>query len=396
MLRFEVLPLEDIKIDSLMIAIINYLYAQQIGDKFIIRIKDIDKDRNIIGKDGETLMILEKFALLHSAVFYQSQNLHIYQILAIRLLQEDKAFLCICNNLKEDNKICNGDCINKKFDINSLKKDKISFVIRIKGVNSNNFIILKEDDSPTQDFASACDDILNGIDFIIDTKKYLTNILKQEYIKTQLGYKNKRKYIYLPQILNGDITVKWLLEEGFLPDAIINYLLLLLIDNQIQKEIFTMPKVMEWFQLENISKEVIKFDIEKLKFLNREHLKLMDNRKLSSLFGFDDNDIGELAKLYLQEVSTINELKIKIEAIFAPKNFDGEWGREMKIIQKIILNAPMIYTFKEFQEYIIAESGLNGKELSIPLNLLITSVKNGIALDAIYPLIKSYIMEVVL
>lgn len=382
MLRYATSPTRDMNIADLREAIINYLYAQKIGDNFIVRIEDIDKKRNIGGKDEEILMILEKFALPHSQLFHQSQNLHIHQTLAIRLLQEDKAFISTTN-----------ESLDKNLDINRLKEDKIAFSIRIKAPNGDNFIILQDDKTPTQNFASACDDMLSGVDFIICREENLANTLKQEYIKTQLGYIDNTKYIYLPTILNSTNSIKSLLEDGFLPDAIINYLIL--IGNETPKEIFTMPEAIEWFEVENISTTSVEFDIEKLKFINREHLKLIDNKKLSSLFGFDDNDIGELAKLYLQEVSTINELKIKIEAIFAPKDFDSKWGEEMKIIKNTIFNAPMIDSFEEFEKYIMVESGLEGEKLSKPLNLIMTSVQSEVALDAIYPLIKSYITEVV-
>ena len=382
MLRYATSPTRDMNIADLREAIINYLYAQKIGDNFIVRIEDIDKKRNIGGKDEEILMILEKFALPHSQLFHQSQNLHIHQTLAIRLLQEDKAFISTTN-----------ESLDKNLDINRLKEDKIAFSIRIKAPNGDNFIILQDDKTPTQNFASACDDMLSGVDFIICREENLANTLKQEYIKTQLGYIDNTKYIYLPTILNSTNSIKSLLEDGFLPDAIINYLIL--IGNETPKEIFTMPEAIEWFEVENISTTSVEFDIEKLKFINREHLKLIDNKKLSSLFGFDDNDIGELAKLYLQEVSTINELKIKIEAIFAPKDFDSKWGEEMKIIKNTVFNAPMIDSFEEFEKYIMVESGLEGEKLSEPLNLIMTSVQSEVALDAIYPLIKSYITEVV-
>ncbi|SHO80313.1 Glutamyl-tRNA(Gln) synthetase [hydrothermal vent metagenome] len=384
MLRFALSPIRDIYIDDLRVAIFNYLYSQKIADNFILRIEDIDKKRDIIGKDEEILMILEKFALPHSQLYYQSENLHIHQTLAIRLLQEQKAFISTC--------LLNESSLDEKLDIDKLKNDGVPFVIRIKEPNGDNFIILKEDNTPTQIFATACDDMLTGVDFIIRKDEYINDTPKQEYIKSQLGYDNETKYIDLPAILNP-ISVKSLLEDGFLPDAIINYLIL--IGNRVPKEIFTMPEAIEWFELENISKEAIDFDIEKLKFLNREHLRLMDSAKLSSLFGFDDVDIGNLAKLYLQEVTTINELKIKIEEIFSPKDCSGEFGKEMKIIQEIIINAPMINSFEEFEKYIIAESGLKGEKLLNSLQLLITSSLNSPKLVDIYPLIKSYITEVV-
>ncbi len=164
--------------------------------------------------------------------------------------------------------------------------------------------------------------------------------------------------------------------------------------NKAPTEIFTMPEALEWFKLENISKSAAKFDIDKLRFLNRKHLGLIDEKRLSSLFGFADEDIGKLAKLYLEEASTVNELESKIKHIFAPKNFDGEWGEQMRIMEKLIADAPMIDSFDEFKSYMMKESGLKDKDFSKPLRVLLTGAEHGPELSDIYPLIKPYLLEV--
>jgi len=187
-------------------------------------------------------------------------------------------------------------------------------------------------------------------------------------------------------------SVIWLLEQGFLPDAIINYLLLL--GNKTPVEVFTLPEAIEWFDLKNISKAPAKFDIDKLRFLNREHIKRMDSKELSKIFGFADSDIGELAKVYLEESSTIFEIEDKIKNILAPKKCSESWAEEMKTLSKTILKAPMIDDFNEFKNYLIKESGLKGKKLFKPLRLLLTGQESGPELSSIYPFIKPYLLEV--
>lgn len=214
-------------------------------------------------------------------------------------------------------------------------------------------------------------------------------------IKSALGYEEETQYIHLPTILNsdGDNSVKWLFEQGFIPNAILNYLILLG-NSKAPKEIFTLPEAIEWFDLERISKSATKFDIDKLRFINREHFKMMDDRELSTLFGFADADIGKLAKVYLQEASTINELESKIRPIFTPKNFEGKWGEQMRIMEKLIFEAPAFESFDAFKKYIIKESGLRDENLLKPLQILLTGAENGPELSEIYPYIKSYILEV--
>ena len=434
MLRFAPSPTGDMHIGNLRVAILNYLVSQQRNEPFIIRIEDIDKARNIEGKDTEIMQILEKFALKHESVFHQSEHLHMHQTLAIRLLEESKAFVCTCTSeqLEKDreeaknNKVIyhySGRCYDvDKAEHAKLKESGTPFVIRIKKpehdiVNhdlmkgdtvstpdeEDSFVILRADGTPTYNFACACDDMLSGVNFIIRGEDHLSDTPKQKHIKTQLGYEEETTYAHLPVILNTEgkkmseqddaFFVKWLFEEGFIPDAILNYLLLLG-NSKAPKEIFTLPEAIEWFNIEKISKSAAKFDIDKLRFINRKHLEMMDDRKLSTLFGFADADIGKLAKLYLEEASTIKELESKIRPIFTPKDFDGEWGEEMRIIAKLIWELPMINSFEEFQSTIMKKSGLEGENFFQPLRVLLTGAEHGPELNDVYPLIKPYLLEV--
>jgi len=417
MLRFAPSPTGDMHIDNLRVAIINYLISQQKNEPFIIRIEDSDKEKNIEGKDTEIMQILEKFALKYESVSHQSEHLHMHQTLAIKLLKEKKAFLCICtpeeiNADKEASK--KNRCIDTPYNIDALKKEKTPFVIRIHQPDApiinhdfikgdiktspnevDSFTILRADSTPTHNFACACDDMLSSVNFIIRREEYLLDTPKQKHIKRQLGYEEKTTYAHLPTILNNDnsLSIQWLFEEGFVPDAIINYLILLG-NTKVPNEIFTLPEAIEWFNLENISKSAVTFDINKLRFVNREHLKMMEDKQLSSLFGFADADIGKLAKLYLEEVSTINELKSKIKPIFQAKDFSGKSGEQMRVMENIIKDAPMINSFNEFESYIMEKSALKGENFLKPLRLLLTGAEHGPDLSDIYTYIKPYILEV--
>ena len=130
MLRFAPSPVADMDIGDLRVAIVNYIVAKQRNESFIVRIEDMDKERNITGKDTEFMEILEKFALTHDRVSHQSEHLHMHQTLAIRLLEEKKAFVCTC---QESTKPYSGHCRNlETLEIKKLKEEKIPFVIRIK------------------------------------------------------------------------------------------------------------------------------------------------------------------------------------------------------------------------------------------------------------------------
>jgi len=416
MLRFAPSPTGDMHIDTLRVAIINFLVAQQKQTSFLVRIEDAgtkESQENIEGKDTEIMQILEKFALSHESVFHQSEHLRIHQTLAVKLLEENKAFVCTCSpELLEADNACLGYCENKdKKEHAKLKESATPFVLRLKKPEASiefhdllqgyistytdevdAFIILRADGTPTANFATACDDMLSGVTMVIRDEEHLSNTAKQIHILNLLSYDIQISYAHLAT-LTGTYSVKWMFEQGYLPDAIINYLLLLG-NNSAPKEIFTLPEAIAWFKLENLSKSTSKFDMDRLRFINREHLRRMDDKQLSTLFGFADADVGKLAKLYLQEASTINELALKIRPIFAPKVFEDEWKEEMEIMQNIIFNAPMIDDFNAFKNYIMLKSGLKEENFFKALRLLLTGAEHGPELSDIYPLIKAYLLEV--
>ena len=434
MLRFAPSPTGDMHIENLRVAIFNYIVAKQKDVNFIVRIEDTDKERVIIGKDTEIMDILEKFALPHDSVSHQSENLHIHQTLAIRLLEEKKAFVCTCTPEELDadreeakqNKVAytySGRCSYMGAEeLKRLKEEKTPFVVRIKTPDApiinhdlfkgdiqtapnevDSFVILNADGTPTHNFACACADMISGISLVIRSEEHLSNTPKQTHIKTLLGYEQETDYAHLPILLNTEgekmdmndetSSVKWLFEQGFIPDAIANYLILL--GNTTPTEIFTMPEALEWFDLSKLSKSPVKFDIDKLRFINREHLKRMDDKRLSTLFGFADEDIGKLAKLYLEEeASTISELEGKIKPIFLPKDFNGEFGEEMRALAENIQEMPMIDDFDDFTVHLAHMTGLKGENFFTPLRILLTGASDGPELSEIYTLIKPYLLEV--
>ncbi|NOR55357.1 MAG: glutamate--tRNA ligase, partial [Sulfurovum sp.] len=185
----------------------------------------------------------------------------------------------------------------------------------------------------------------------------------------------------------------WMFKEGFVPDAIINYLLLLG-NTEVPKEIFTLPEAIESFKLENISKTAVEFDIEKLRFINREHLKRIEDIPFSALFGFADADIGKLAKLYLEECSTTKGIQTKIDAIFSPKVLCEPYGEQMSILAELIQDAPMFSTFDAFNTHLMKTSGLKGENYMNPLRYLLTGTDTGPELSELFPLINPYLLEI--
>ncbi len=430
MYRFAPSPTGDMHIGNLRVALFNYICAKQSGEKFIVRVEDTDKERNIEGKDQEILEILNLFHINYDSLIYQSDNLKFHRQLGSKLLMDGNAFSCFCTpqtledkrERAQNEKIAyRYDGVCKKLNDNQIIENENPFVIRInepkesvkftdiikgdmefKPKDIDDFVILRVDKTPTYNFACAVDDMLHNIGVIIRGEDHLSNTPKQEIIRKYLGYDKEVKYAHLPIILNDSgkkmskrdnaSSVKWLLLEGFLPSAITNYLIL--IGNKTPVEIFTLEEAIEWFDIKKISKSPAKFDITKLRQINREHIRELDPLELSKLLGYSSKDLGELAKVYLEEASTINEIKAKIDTIFSIK-ICKEFKEEFEILKNISKDLPYFKEFDEFKAHLSKESGLKGKSFFKPLRILLTGKQSGPNLSDIYPHIKNYLGEII-
>jgi len=432
LLRFAPSPTGDMHIGNLRVALINHILSKQLNEELLIRIEDTDKKRNIEGKEKDILELLTLFSVNFTRVMHQSENIKYHSQMAMKLLLDKKAFNCFCSDeaLEQDREKAkkeklpyrySGFCENisdeAKFECNApftvrLKKpehnikfnDAIKGELEYKPFDVDSFILLRQDKTPMYNFACAIDDMLFDISTVVRGEDQLPNTPKQIHIRESLGYTKEIKYAHLPMILNMETgkkmskrdnasSVRWLVDQGYLPVAISNYIILL--GYNPPTEIFTLEEAQEWFDLNKISKSSAKFDITKLKFINREHIKLMDELRLSKILGYADRDIGKLAKLYLEECDTINEIKLKLTTLFKDKKNLNGFENEFKLLKECVINAPYIDDLDDFRKYITNKTGLTEEKLFIPLRYALTGSQNGPSLSDIYPLIKNYIGEII-
>jgi len=429
MLRFAPSPTGDMHIGNLRVALFNYIVAKQRNEKLLIRIEDTDNERNIEGKDKAILDILNAFNVKYDQVVYQSSNFKTHWKFATDLLAQKKAFVCFCTpeEIEKERIKANeekrpyrysGKCENLS-DIEVLHREDEPFVVRLKKPEEaiefddylkgrlkfepfdiDSFVILRQNKIPTYNFACAIDDMLYDISLIIRGEDHLSNTPKQIAIQKAVGYDKKLEYAHLPIILNSEgkkmskrdeaSSVLWLLEEGFLPEAIANYLVLL--GNKTPKEIFSLEEAIEFFDLSKLSKAPARFDIDKLRFINREHLKQKEN--LASLLQIHKS-LNNLAKVYLEEASTLKELKLKIDEILSKRKLDNEWQEEIELIKKEILENDLEENYNDFKNRISKNTNLKGKKLFIPLRLLLTNQSHGPNISDIYPAIKDMLKELI-
>jgi len=414
MLRFAASTDDNMNINDLRIALFNYTLAKQKDESFIVRIEGAENQ--------EVLDLLALFNIEYSQVVYQSQNFRFHSAMALDLLHKKKAFSCFCSDewlekkreeAKSENKEYRYDDACRNLPAELVIDNTAPFTVRIvrpdtaivihdkiKGELSfepdrvESFVIMNQDKTPTHNFASSVDDMLNDISMIVRSDKHINDTVKQIHIRNSLGYEKEIEYAHLPPILDGDtVSVKSLLEQGYLPEAISNYLISA--GNTPQKEIFTLNETKEWFTLDTVLDSPARFDIEMLKEINREHLKMMDATELSRYVGFADADIGELARIYLQEAGTTQELKTKIAPIFESRDIPEEFAKSAALLKNAIQKAPYYETYDEFKNQILKETELEEKSFSKPLRILLTNAEDGPDIAEIYKYLKNYIGEII-
>ena len=427
MLRFAPSPTGDIHIGNLRVAIFNYIVSKQLNEDLIIRIEDIDIEKNIEGKDKEILEILNLFSIEYKSVMHQSDSLKYHQKMALQLMTQKKAYACFCSDSKldelkeesiKDGKPFKYDGFCETLSDETVLNTNAPFTVRIKKPEHNikftdllkgdfdytpfdvdSFIILRQDKTPTYNYACAVDDMIMDISLVIREEAHVSDTPKQIHIRESLGYTKEIKYVHLPIILNAltgendTSSVKWLIDEGFLPSAIANYLVLM--GNNTPTEIFTLEEAISWFKIENVSKDSTKFDIDKLRFINKKHLETMDDMRLSKILGFADTDIGKLGKVFLEETSTIKEIKERVVKIFAQKDSYEGLQEEFLKVKECLQKAPFFNDFEELKKYISKQTNLEDDNLLKPLKYILTGANDVVNISDIYPLIKNYLGEIV-
>lgn len=325
--RFAPSPTGYLHIGGLRTALYSYLYARKNNGKFLLRIEDTDMARN---SEEATKAIIEAFDWVgldyDGEVLYQSKRLDVYKKYIKQLLDEGKAYYCYTTKeeLEELRKEQEAQKIRPRYDgryrdfsgtppvginpvvrIKAPKEGKIEFVDAVKGAMSfeaddilDDFIIARADGTPTYNFVVVIDDALMGVTDVIRGDDHLSNTPKQIILYEALGFKTPN-FAHLAMINGSDgrkfskrhgaANVMEYKDNGFLPEALLNFLLRLGWSHG-DDEIFSVDDMKKLFNLENISKGSSTLNQEKLMWLNAHYIKTLDyetiNKHTKNL-GFD-------------------------------------------------------------------------------------------------------------
>ena len=342
--RFAPSPTGRMHVGNLRTALYAYLIAKHEGGKFMLRIEDTDQERFMEGALDIIYRTLAKTGLVHDdgpdkdggvGPYVQSerQAQGLYLKYAKKLIEQGDAYYCFCD--KERLESLKTEVAGKEITVYDkhclhLSKEEIEanlaagkpYVIRINmptegtttfhdelygdiTVENNeldDMILIKSDGYPTYNFANVIDDHLMGITHVVRGNEYLSSAPKYNRLYEAFGWEIP-KYIHCPLITNedhqklskrcGHSSYEDLLDQGFLTEAIVNFVALLGWSPSSDNEIFSLEELVKEFDYHRISKSPAVFDMVKLRWMNGEYMKKMD-----------DDKFYEMALPYLKEVIT--------------------------------------------------------------------------------------------
>ena len=316
--RFAPSPTGFLHIGGARTALFNWLFAKHHNGAFVLRIEDTDAERST---DEAIQAILDSMTWMgldwDEGPFYQTQRYELYREHAYRLLEEGKAYKCYCTPeeldakrkqaLKEGKHPGYDRTCREREDQPEDKPFTIRFKVPLDGITTvhdqvqgdvnfpnaelDDLIILRTDGSPTYNFCVVIDDATMNITHVIRGNDHLSNTPKQILMYEALGYPVPQ-FAHIPLILGQDKTklskrhaataVLSYLENGFLPEALVNYLVRLGWAHEDQ-EIFTTQEMIEHFTLKGVGKSAGVFDTEKLLWVNHHYMMEAQPERLAEL-----------------------------------------------------------------------------------------------------------------
>lgn len=388
--RFAPSPTGFMHVGNLRTALYEYLIAKSLGGDFVLRIEDTDQERKVEGAVDIIYNTMKEAGLQHDegpdlggeyGPYVQSERKDIYLPYAEQLISMGKAYRCFCTKERLDGLRANADDPGAGYDrhcrdlpqeeIDQKLKDGVPFVIRqrmplegsttfedavygsitVENSELQDQILIKADGYPTYNFANVIDDHTMNITHVVRGSEYLSSTPKYNLLYEAFGWQIPT-YVHLPLIMgkNDDGTVSKLskrhgatsfedlVKAGFLPEAIINYIALLGWAPKDNREMFTLPELVENFSIDGISKSPAVFDYDKLEWFNGEYIKAMTTEQFAAVaepyfkkaLGDKPFDYIKLASILQQRTTKLTDIPEKI-AFFAEQ---PEYDKELFVNKK--------------------------------------------------------------
>lgn len=363
--RFAPSPTGFMHVGNLRTALYEYLVAKSHGGDFILRLEDTDQERYVEGAVDVIYRTLEKVGLKHDegpdiggeyGPYIQSQRLDTYKPYAEQLVREGKAYYCFCTKERleqlheqgfggydrhcrelpqeEVQKLLDAGTpyvIRQKVPLtgSTTFKDEVFGEITIENKEIEDQVLIKADGYPTYNFANVIDDHLMNITHVVRGSEYLTSTPKYQMLYEALGWEQPT-YIHLPLIMgrnedgttsklakrHGSTSFEGLVQDGYLPEVITNYIALLGWAPRDNQEVFSLQGLVENFSVDRISKSPAVFDYDKLNWFNSEYIKAMSSEDFlthampcyKEVFGDGEKPLDVLDSILRARLTKFNEI----------------------------------------------------------------------------------------
>ncbi len=427
--RFAPSPTGRMHVGNLRSALYEYLIAKHADGDFMLRIEDTDQERYVEGAVDIIKRTMEKTGLVHDegpdkdggyGPYVQSERMAtgIYMEYAKQLVEKGEAYYCFCDkerlaSLKtevvEGKEIIVYDkhCLSlgreeveanlaagKPFVIRqntpnegtTTFRDELYGDITVENAELDDMILIKSDGYPTYNFANVVDDHTMNITHVVRGNEYLSSAPKYQRLYEAFGWESP-VYIHLPLITDenhkklskrsGHSSFEDLLEQGFLAEAVVNYIALLGWSPEDNREIFSLEELVREFDYRRISKSPAVFDYTKLKWMNGEYIKAMDFERFY-----------EMAEPYLKKVITKDLDLRKIAAMVKTR---------IEVFPDIAEHVDFFETLPEYDTAMYTHKKMKTNEessLAVLTDVLpLLRAQEDFSNDALYAVLLSYVEE---
>jgi len=410
--RFAPSPTGYLHIGGARTALFNWMYAKAVGGTFVLRIEDTDRQRSKKEFETEILDSMTWLGLDWDEIYYQSQRFDLYQEYAQKLLDEGKAY--------KDGKAVLLKMLPQEVKIYDLIRGEITF-------DTSNFVVcnedgtiasgkdgqpllkdevlIKADGSPAYSFCCVVDDALMGITCVIRGEDHISNTPKQIMIYQALGFKVP-KFAHLPLILGEDggrlskrtgaVAVSDYRKQGFVPEAMVNYLMLLGWAPGNDQEMIQLSSAIKKFSIKKINKAAAAFSMDKLKWLNNQYIKQMDAGQVMDMLipfleeegyiqkNFDRQRLKNGVDLFKGRLHTLLDFlrwadfmfvdKLQIDDDVHREHLSKDRTKEFGLLSERFSRAEpfdAVTTEKVFRE-LVAELGIKAADLVHPVRVALT------------------------
>ena len=451
--RFAPSPTGHLHVGGLRTALYNYLFARHFNGKLVLRIEDTDRSRYVEGAVENLIETLKKCGIENDegpqvggshGPYTQSERRDMYAEHAKFLLQSGNAYKCFCTSDRLDkmreSQLAAGlpqqyDGLCRSLDQREIEKNENSglpYTVRLKVPENETLemedmvrgkiefdtsliddqILIKSDGYPTYHLANVVDDHFMDISHVIRGEEWLPSTPKHIIMYKAFGW-DIPKFAHLPLLLNhdrsklskrqGDVAVEDYLKKGYLPEALINFVVLLGWNPGDDKELFSKDELINEFSIERVNKAGAVFDVAKLNWMNGQYLRNMpDENYLSFVYPFvkeelslsyDKHQIDQIIMLVKEHLDYGIQAKEHL-GVFLSDDISIDSDESLDLIKlgtsKTVFNNFMkamgnistldAATFKQEMKNIQKETGIKGKLLFMPFRIAMTGQMHGLDL----------------